>query len=111
MSKTRSEIKFKTLAILTGGDVGTNPSAEDANNIDGYIDSVVAELAQEDVYISDADALEDKLFVPFCKLVADAAMEEYGQKSNPQVAQLLRNRIKKLCAPVPGYGPQVVEYF
>ena len=48
MSKTRAEIQFKTLAILTGGDVGTNPSAEDANNIDGYIDSVVAELAQED---------------------------------------------------------------
>ena len=48
----------------------------------------------------------------FCKLVADAAMEEYGQKSNPQVAQLLRNRIKKLCAPVPGYGPQdTVELF
>ena len=111
MAKTRVEIQFKVLAILTGGDVGTTPSAEDADNIDGTIDSVVAELAGEDVYISDPDALEEKLFITFCKLVADAAAEEYGQKSNPQMAQMLRNRIKKLCAPTPGYGPQEVEYF
>ena len=111
MSKTRAEIQFKVLAILTGGDVGSNPSAEDADNIDGYIDSIVAELAQEDVYISDPDALDEKLFVTFCKVVADAAAEEYGAKSNPQMAQLLRNRIKKLCAPTPGYGPQEIEFF
>ena len=111
MAKTRVEIQFKVLAILTGGDVGTTPSAEDADNIDGTIDSVVAELAGEDVYISDPDNLEEKLFVTFCKLVADAAAEEYGQKSNPQTAQMLRNRIKKLCAPTPGYGPQETSYF
>jgi len=111
MAKTRVEIQFKVLAILTGGDVGTTPSAEDADNIDGTIDSVVAELAGEDVYISDPDALEEKLFITFCNLVADAAAPEYGQKSNPQLAQVLRNRIKKLCAPTPGYGPQETSYF
>ena len=81
MSKTRAEIQFKVLAILTGGDVGANPSAEDADNIDGYIDSVVAELASDLIYISDPDALDEDIFVTFCKLVADAAAEEYGAKS------------------------------
>ena len=106
MAKTRAQIQFKVLALLTGGDVGLNPSAEDAENIDGYIDSVVAELASDMIYIPDANALDEDIFVPFCKLVADAAAEEYGGKSNPQIAQLIRNRIRVIKRPAPGYGPQ-----
>jgi hypothetical protein len=111
MSKTRAQIQFKVLMILTGGDVGTNPSAEDADNIDGYIDSVVAELATDSIYIADPDTLDEDIFVTFCKLVADAAAEEYGQKSNPQLAQLWRNRLRTIKRPTPGYGPQATEYF
>jgi hypothetical protein len=111
MSKTRAQIQFKVLMILTGGDVGTNPSAEDADNIDGYIDSVVAELATDSIYIADPDTLDEDIFVTFCKLVADAAAEEYGQKSNPQFAQMWRNRLRTIKRPTPGYGPQTTEYF
>ena len=111
MSKTRTEIQFKVLMILTGGDVGTVPSAEDAENIDGYIDAVVAELASDTLFIADPDTLDEDIFVTFCKLVADAAAEEYGQKSNPQLAQYLRNRIRVIKKPTPGYGPQDVVYY
>ena len=111
MAKTRAEIQFKVLAILTGGDVGVGPSAEDADNIDGYIDSVVAELASDTIYISDPDALDEDIFINFCKLVADAAAEEYGSKSNPQASQYFRNRIRAIKKPTPGYGPQEVDYF
>jgi hypothetical protein len=34
MSRTRAELRFKVLAIITGGDVGQEPSAEDADAID-----------------------------------------------------------------------------
>jgi hypothetical protein len=111
MSKTRAEIRFKVLMILTGGDVGSNPSAEDADNIDGYIDSMVSELASDTIYISDPDALDEDIFITFCKLVADAAADEYGQKSNPQIAQLWRNRLRTIKRPTPGYGPQDTSYF
>jgi hypothetical protein len=111
MSKTRAEIQFKVLMIITGGDVGSVPAAEDAANIDGYIDSVVSELEGDAVYIADPDVLDDKLFISFCKLVADAAAEEYGQKSNPQMAQFYRNRIRRLLAETPGYGFQQTCYF
>jgi len=112
MSKTRQDIQFKTIAILVGGDVGQTPSAEDADTIDGYIDDEVSELnADGTIYIGDPDDLDDSLFVTFCKLVANAAAEEFGAQSNEQVAQQLRNRIRVIARQQPGYGPQSVEFF
>ncbi len=112
MSKTRVQIQFKVLAILVGGDVGANPSDEDATAVDGYIDSEVAEInADGTTYIADPDDLDDALFVTFCKLVANAAAEEFGAKSDEKSAQLLRNRIRVITRQTPGYGPQSVEYF
>lgn len=112
MSKTRAQIQAKVISILVGGDVGFNPSAEDATTVDGYIDSMVAELAADGTdYIGDPDSLDDELFVAFCKLVANAAAEEFGGKSDEAAAKVLRNRIKTITAQTPGYGPQITEYF
>lgn len=112
MSKTRQQIQFKVVAILVGGDVGAPVSAEDAETIDGYIDSEVAELnADGTTYISDPDDLDDALFTTFCKLVANAAADEFGGKPDENMAQQLRNRIRVIARPQPAYGPQQVEYF
>ncbi|BBB99396.1 hypothetical protein [Bradyrhizobium elkanii] len=112
MSKTRQQIQFKVIAILTGGDVGAPVSDEDATTIDGYIDSEVAELNSDGTcYIDDPDTLDDGLFTTFCKLVANAAAEEFGGKSDENAAQQFRNRIRVLTRQTPGYGPQAVEYF
>jgi len=112
MSKSRQDIQFKVVAILVGGDVGTPVSPEDASTIDGYIDSEVAELSADGTaYIDDPDTLDDALFTTFCKLVANAAADEFGGKSDEQVALQLRNRIKVITSQQPGYGPQNVEFF
>jgi hypothetical protein len=109
--KTRAEIIFKVLAILTGGDVGTNPSNEDAAAIDGYIDAMVAELMADEIYISDPDSMSEDIFINFCKLVADSAAEEFGARSDPKASQYWRNRIRAITRPRPGYGPQEIESF
>ncbi len=112
MPKTRQEIQFKVIAILVGGDIGDAPSDEDATTIDGYIDSVVDEINEDGTtYISDPDVLDDSLFNVFCKLVANAAAEEFGAQSNEQNAQAWRNRIRVIKRQTPGYGPQIVEFF
>lgn len=112
MPRSRAQIQFKVLAILTGGDVGQIPSAEDASTIDEYIDDEVNELNEDGTaYISDPDELPDSLFTTFCKLVANAAADEFGGQSNEQVAQGYRNRLRVLTRQTPGYGPQETEYF
>lgn len=112
MSKTRQDIQFKALAILVGGDIGSPPSDEDATTLDGYIDAEVAEInADGTTYIADADELDDALFTTFCKLVANAAAEEFGSVSDETKAQLWRNRIRVITRPTPGYGPQQVDWF
>jgi hypothetical protein len=112
MSKTRQQIQFKALSILVGGDIGISPSAEDADALDGYIDAEVAELnADGTIYISDPDDLPDELFLTFCKLVANAAAEEFGSVSDEAKALQWRNRLRVIARPTPGYGPQQVEYF
>jgi len=112
MTKTRVEIQAKALAILVGGDVGTTMSDEDATTLDGYIDSVVDEINADGVtYISDPDNLDDSLFITFCKMIANAAAEEFGAKSDEKAALQMRNRLRTLTAQTPGYGPQDVEYF
>ena len=112
MSKTRQQIQFKAFAILTGGDVGTGVSAEDATDLDGYIDSVVAELNSDGtIYIDDPDELDDALFITFCKLVANAAADEFAGTSDEAKAQLLRNRLRVLIRQTPGFSPQVVSFF
>jgi hypothetical protein len=110
--KTRAQIQFKAFAILTGGDVGVGVSAEDATDLDGYIDSEVAELNSDGtIYIDDPNALDDALFITFCKLVANAAADEFAGNSDETKAQMLRNRLRVLIRQTPGYSPQVVEYF
>lgn len=112
MSKTRADIQFKALSIIVGGDVGQVPSAEDAAALNGYIDDEVEELSADGtVYISDPDDLPNELFLTFCKLVANAAADEFGGKSDELKAQQLRNRIRVIVRPTPGFGPQEVEYF
>jgi hypothetical protein len=112
MSKTRQDIQFKALAILTGGDVGTSVSAEDAADLDGYIDAQVSELnADGTIYIDDPNDLADELFITFCKLVANAAADEFAGVSDENKAQLLRNRLRVISRQTPGYGPQESHYF
>lgn len=112
MSKTRVQIQFKALAILTGGDVGADPSSEDAADLDAYIDSEVAELnADGTIYIDDPNNLADELFLTFCKLIANAAADEFAGVSDENKAMQLRNRLRVIARQTPGYGPQLVDYF
>jgi hypothetical protein len=112
MSKNRQQIQFKSFAILTSGDVGASVSAEDATDLDGYIDSVVAELNSDGtIYIDDPNELDDALFITFCKLVANAAADEFAGTSDETKAQLLRNRLRVLVRQTPGFGPQIVSFY
>jgi hypothetical protein len=76
MSRTRAELRFKVLAILTGGDVGQEPSAEDADAIDGYIDdAIIGQKHRRGVvgknhrlHQDDADDIPNELVFQSCRV-------------------------------------------
>lgn len=112
MPKTRAQLRNKAYDILVGGDAGQIPSDEDASAIDGYIDPVIARLsAKNSVYIQDAEAIEDELFLDLAELVANAAQSEFGGQQDPKKEQFHVNELRVITRQTPGYGPQHVEYF
>lgn len=112
MSRTRSDLRFKALSIIIGGDLGQAPSDEDATTLDNYIDDVVAELQTKGiVYVSDLDAIENDVFGTLAKLVANAAADEFGGASDPAKKRFYENEMRVIARQTPGYGPQQVDYF
>lgn len=112
MSRTRADLRFKALSIVVGGDVGEVPSDEDATTLDNYIDDVVAELSTKNiVYVSDLDTIDNDIFGTLAQLVAVAAAEEFGGKTDPQKKKFFENEMRSITADTPGYGPQQTEYF
>jgi hypothetical protein len=112
MSRSRADLRFKALSIIVGGDVGQAPSNEDATALDAYIDDEVAELqAKSIVYISDLDAIENEIFGTLAQLVANAAADEFGGRSDPQKKLYYENQMRNITRQTPGYGPQETSYF
>lgn len=112
MSKTREQLRNKAYDIIVGGDAGQTPSDDDANAIDGYIDPVIARLSSKTaVYISDADSIDDSIFLNLAQLVANAAQSEFGGMEDPAKERFHTNELRVITRPTPGYGPQQAEYF
>ena len=112
MPRSRADLRFKALAIITGGDVGQVPSDEDATALDAYIDDEVAELQTKNiVYISDLDSIENEIFATLAQLVANAAADEFGGKSDPQKKRYYENEMRVIVRQTVAYGPQETSYF
>lgn len=112
MSSTREELRNRAYDILVGGEAGAAPSDDDANAIDGYIDKVIARLAAKSaIYVQDADAIEDEVFLDLAELVANAAAPEFGSSWDQAKETFHTNQLRVITRPTPGYGPQQVDFF
>lgn len=112
MPRTRAELRFKALAIFTGGDVGQAPSDEDAADIDKYIDDAIDELsAKTIVTITNPDEIENALFSNLAAYVANAAADEFGGRMDKDKKLYLENELRVIARQIPGYGPQQTSYF
>lgn len=112
MSRTRAELRFKVLAIITGGDVGQEPSGEDAAAIDRYIDDAIDELSAKNIVaIQDADDIPNDTFSNLAEYVANAAADEFGGKMDKEKKRYIENELRVISRQTPGYGPQEVEFF
>jgi hypothetical protein len=74
-------------------------SDEDATALDGYIDSVVAEINEDGTtYIGDPDDLDDGLFLTFSKLVANAAELKRKSSAASLTRWTRRQLLSRCCA-------------
>jgi hypothetical protein len=79
MSKTRAEIQFKVLTSLSAAMSAQSRPMRMRRRLTAISTAKWLEInADGTTYISDPDDLDDELFVTFCKLVANAAAEEFG---------------------------------
>ena len=80
MPRTRTDLVARALGLLGVIQVGQEPSAEDRELVDSYIDGKVAELARREVfYVQDPNSIDDEAFLPLARMLANAAGPEFGQ--------------------------------
>lgn len=86
MPRTRSDLITRALGLLGIIQAGQDPSAEDVELVDGYIDGKREEIARRRVlYIQNIDAIDDEYFLPFARIIANAVAPEFGQPRDPGV--------------------------
>ena len=103
--KTKAELISRALGFLNVIQAGQDPSAEDYALVEGHVSGKVAELARRKIlYVNDVDSIEDELFLPLARLVANSAGPEFGQPYDPNVDAREEQRIKDI-----NRGPSVYE--
>jgi len=111
-SKTRAQLIERALKSIGALEPGEAPSAEDSDTVDGLIDPLIAQLAEDSIaYIQDTDAIELSLFLPLARLLANAAGPDFGSPINEEAKARDELTLRRLSASKPNGDILKVEYF
>jgi hypothetical protein len=117
-TKTRAELGVKALGNLGIIESGQSPSSEDAETVDGYVESLIDSIsARGIVTIGDYDAIPGEFFLPIAVLLADAAANDFGlpgvpaTQSNPNPVGKAERDLRVMNRGQPTGEPQTTEYF
>lgn len=112
MSKTLQELETEAFAILTGMDPNSSPAAEDLAVIEAYVEPLLAQLAADDVvYVSDRNEIEDAYFLPLARLLANVAGPRFGSPMNEDAKKIDEALLRRMGVSVPTYQVAEAEYF
>lgn len=110
--KTRAQIIERAGTDLGLVQPGESLSPEDYNTLDNLFDPLIAQLSAERIIsISDADAIDVKIFLPVASLLANYAGPSFGSPINDQAMIRDQGTLKRIEATDPVYAPQHGEYF
>lgn len=111
-SKTRAQLIERALKSIGALEPGEAPSAEDSDTIDGLIDPLIAQLAEDGiVLISDPDMIDLDVFLPFARLLANAAGPDFGSPINEQAKAMDEQTLRRLTANKPTGETLKAVYF
>lgn len=112
MSKTTPDLVAKALSNLGVLAAGQSVTAEDSVQLTDLIPPVLAELEGEGVVnVPDTDEIEDAIFLPLARILAEKAAPEYGRATDEQVIMLAKAQIRKVTYGRPTREPLVGTYF
>lgn len=113
MPKTREELATRALVIINRAQAGQTPNPEDLASVDSVIDPLLAQLGiDEVVYVGDADAIDDQLFLPLARRLALEIGPDFGLPAPDDAAlNTADGRIRRLTALRTYVEPIRAEYF
>ena len=112
MSKTRVELVAKVLSILQEEGAGQSLSNEDKAKVDENIIPIKDELKSSGILvIGDIEAINDDIFLPLARLIANECGDEFGMPYDDAKRALAERRIKRVTAVKVYFQPQSAEYF
>jgi hypothetical protein len=87
VSKTRTQLIYRTLRNLGALPQGQTPSSQETVSIDDLIDPTLEELRVRGVCLYDIDSqnIEEEFFLPLGRIMAAAAAPEFGQDQNQAI--------------------------
>lgn len=110
--KTRTELITKALGLLGIIQVGQDPSAEDAELVNGYLDGKFSELARRQIlYVQNCDSIDDEYFLPLAKIIANACGPEFGQAYSPDTDAREEQRLRDINRGPGVYETMRTDYF
>lgn len=112
MTYSREQLVFLALKELGVPGAGQTPSAEDKATVDEKFNSVMADLAQRNIYVwGDPDQTDDAAAIHFSVCLAQACCREFGQAKDETARLLAESRLRALKLEVLSGQPQTTEYY
>jgi hypothetical protein len=113
MAMTRIQLVNRALAKLERTGAGfAAADSEDEEAMDGYVDGVVEQLSQDNIYsVADLTDIDVAAFEWIADILAMAAALEFRVVPNQQIREYAEYRLRRLTASRPSFSTMKAEYF
>ena len=112
MTKTTADLVTKAAGNLGFLAAGQTISAEDSAFLTALTLNLFEELSGESIIDTpDVDAIEDSVFLPMARILAERAAPDYGRATDENVVLFAKAQIRKVTYGRPTREPLAVDYF
>jgi hypothetical protein len=103
---------YRALKNLGQVEPGEAAAPEDYATVDDLVDPLIEQLSFDNVYyVKDTDAIENEVYLPLARLLANAAGPDFGSAINEQAKQIDEALLKKMSATKPLYTVAKGQFF
>ncbi|ANW00683.1 hypothetical protein [Bradyrhizobium icense] len=110
--KTRTELIQRAAKLLALIEPGEAPATEDYNSLDGLIDPLIEQLAEDQIYyVDDANAIKPAIFEPLARLLANMAGPDFGSPINEEARRRDEQTLRRMGGAKPTGEVMKTEYY